>query len=110
MHPVTPDSARFIKAAPSDSWVLKNQGEGGGHCLFGADIQTKLATLDPLQYQAWSLMRRLHPVPRAMPAWIVRKGELHRVTDLISELGIFTVQSDGHPASAAQSFAGYLHP
>ncbi len=108
MHPVTPDSERFIKAAPSDSWVLKNQGEGGGHCLFGADIQTKLATLDPLQYQAWSLMRRLHPVPRAMPVWIVRKGELHWVTDLISELGIFTVQSDGHPASAAQSFAGYL--
>ncbi|MEH8164847.1 glutathione synthase [Aeromonas allosaccharophila] len=108
MHPVTPDSERFIKAAPSDSWVLKNQGEGGGHCLFGADIQTKLATLDPLQYQAWSLMRRLHPVPRAMPAWIVRKGELHCVMDLISELGIFTVQSDGHPASAERSFAGYL--
>ncbi|MGU5699728.1 glutathione synthase [Aeromonas allosaccharophila] len=108
MHPVTPDSARFIKAAPSDSWVLKNQGEGGGHCLFGADILAKLATLDPLQYQVWSLMRRLHPVPRGMPAWIVRRGELHRVTDLISELGIFTVQSDSHPASAAQSFAGYL--
>ncbi|WP_240038656.1 glutathione synthetase [Aeromonas allosaccharophila] len=108
MHPVTPDSACFIKAAPSDSWVLKNQGEGGGHCLFGADIPTKLAMLDPLQYQAWSLMRRLHPVPRAMPAWIVRKGELHRVTDLISELGIFTVQIDDHPASAARSFAGYL--
>lgn len=101
MHPVTPDSACFIKAAPSDSWVLKNQGEGGGHCLFGADVPTKLAMLDPLQYQAWSLMRRLHPVPRAMPAWTVRKGELHRVTDLISELGIFTVQIDDHPASAA---------
>ncbi|MGE6262978.1 glutathione synthase [Aeromonas media] len=108
MHPVTPDSIQVVKAAPSDSWVLKNQGEGGGHCLFGADIQVKLATLDPLQYQAWSLMRRLHPVPRAMPAWVVRKGELHRVTDLISELGMFTVQIDGNPASAEQSFAGYL--
>jgi glutathione synthase len=30
------------------------------------------------------------------------------VTDLISELGMFTVQIDGNPASAEQSFAGYL--
>ncbi|CNK89904.1 MULTISPECIES: glutathione synthase [Yersinia] len=108
MHPVTPDSIHFVKAAPSDSWVLKNQGEGGGHCLFGADILAKLETLEPQQYQAWSLMGRLHPVPRPMSAWIVRKGELHRVTNLISELGMFTVQIDGNPGCAEQSFAGYL--
>lgn len=108
MHPVTPDSIHFVKAAPSDSWVLKNQGEGGGHCLFGADILAKLETLEPQQYQAWSLMGRLHPLPRLMSAWIVRKGELHRVTDLISELGMFTVQIDGNPGCAEQSFAGYL--
>lgn len=108
MHPVTPDSAHFIETAPTDSWVLKNQGEGGGHCLFGADILAKLETLEPRQYQAWSLMGRLHPVPRPMPAWIVRKGELHRVTDLISELGMFTVQIDGNPGCAEPSFAGYL--
>ncbi|MGY3942642.1 glutathione synthase [Aeromonas tecta] len=108
MHPVTSDSADFVKAAPSDSWVLKNQGEGGGHCLFGADILAKLATLAPQQYQAWSLMRRLHPIPRSMPALIVRKGELHQVTDLISELGMFTVQGDGNPASIEHCYAGYL--
>lgn len=108
MHPVTPDSAHFIETAPTDSWVLKNQGEGGGHCLFGADILAKLETLEPQQYQAWSLMGRLHPVPRPMPAWIVRKGELHRVTDLISEVGMFTIQFDGNPGCAEQSFAGYL--
>ena len=53
-------------------------------------------------------MGRLHPVPRPIPAWIVRKGELHRVTDLISELGMFTIQIDGIPGSAEPSFAGYL--
>ncbi|MGL5451368.1 MAG: glutathione synthase [Aeromonas sp.] len=108
MHPVTPDSTHFIAAAPADSWVLKNQGEGGGHCLFGADILTTLATLDPRQYPSWSLMRRLHPVPRPMPAWIVRKAELQRVTDLISELGIFTVQMDGNLACTQPRVAGYL--
>ncbi|MGL5661020.1 MAG: glutathione synthase [Aeromonas sp.] len=108
MLPVTATSTHFIATAPADSWVLKNQGEGGGHCLFGADILTTLATLDPRQYPSWSLMRRLHPVPRPMPAWIVRKAELQQVTDLISELGIFTVQMDGNLACTQPRVAGYL--
>ncbi|MCV5778054.1 glutathione synthetase, partial [Escherichia coli] len=77
-------------------------------CLFGADILTKLTELTPQQYQSWSLMRRLHPQPRAMPTLIVRKGELHKVNDLISELGMFSVQTDNYPSSAEHSFAGYL--
>ncbi|HIA3057634.1 TPA: glutathione synthase [Escherichia coli] len=108
MLPISPDSINLAKESPSETWVLKNQGEGGGHCLFGADILTKLTELTPQQYQSWSLMRRLHPQPRAMPTLIVRKGELHKVNDLISELGMFSVQTDNNPSSAEHSFAGYL--
>lgn len=48
------------------------------------------------------------PSARAMPTLIVRKGELHKVNDLISELGMFSVQTDNNPSSAEHSFAGYL--
>ncbi|EHP5696904.1 glutathione synthase, partial [Salmonella enterica] len=108
MLPVSPDTISIVKESPSDSWVLKNQGEGGGHCLFGSDIQLKLARLDPLQYQSWSFMRRIHPVPRATPSLVVRKGELYQVTDLVSELGMFSVQIGNNASSADHSFAGYL--
>ena len=30
MLPVSPDTISIVKESPSDSWVLKNQGEGGG--------------------------------------------------------------------------------
>lgn len=108
MLTVNPHTINIVKESPSDSWVLKNQGEGGGHCLFGADIQLKLAKLDPLQYQSWSFMRRLHPAPRSVPSLVVRKGELYQITDLVSELGIFSVQIDNYAASAEPCFAGYL--
>ncbi|ABV87615.1 glutathione synthase [Shewanella pealeana] len=123
MRAVTQDSATLIAHSNTDEWVLKNQGEGGGHCIFGEDILPKLAELKPSEYQAWSLMRRLHPTARATAALTVRKGELHRVDDLISEIGMFTVHIDGGAAiniiddseqdtnkqlNAKQAYAGYL--
>lgn len=53
-------------------------------------------------------MRRIHPVPRATPSLVVRKGELYQVTDLVSELGMFSVQIGNNASSADHSFAGYL--
>ncbi|MGS0683210.1 glutathione synthase [Shewanella sp. 125m-7] len=123
MVPVTKTSADFIKQRPTDEWVLKNQGEGGGHCIFGEDIQPKLMQLKPTEYQAWSLMRRLHPTPRPTTALTVRKGELHKVDDLISEIGMFTVHINGEAAidvkqinthglneqqTVKKAYAGYL--
>ncbi|ABZ76555.1 Glutathione synthase [Shewanella halifaxensis HAW-EB4] len=98
MRAVTKGSAASITQTGSEQWVLKNQGEGGGHCIFGDDILSKLAELKPCEYQAWSLMRRLHPTPRPIPALTVRKGELLQVDDLISEIGMFTVHIDGEAA------------
>ncbi|PKG76632.1 glutathione synthase [Shewanella sp. GutCb] len=108
MVPITEKSATWIKQRPTDEWVLKNQGEGGGHCIFGDDIHQKLLTLQPNEYQAWSLMRRLHPAPRSAPALTIRKGELLQIDDLISEIGMFTVHIDGIPATTEQGYAGYL--
>lgn len=114
MHPVTAENGQLIAESPIDTWVLKNQGEGGGHCLFGADILQKLAELEPAQYPVWSLMRRLHPQPRATQALVVRNGEIHVIDDLIPEIGIFSVHLNGLPAvnhktnTDSPSYAGYL--
>lgn len=98
MLPITPEHIQLVKAAPLDAWVLKNQGEGGGHCLFDTDLLDKLAELDPAQSQAWALMRRIHPTPRVGQTFIARRGELHSVDDLIAEIGMFSVHFAGEPA------------
>lgn len=112
MRPVTADSAQLIAESPIDTWVLKNQGEGGGHCIFESDILPKLAELEPEQFAVWSLMRRLHPQPRATPALVVRNADLQIITDLISEIGMFSIHYDGLPAinenTDSPSYAGYL--
>ncbi|WP_407333636.1 glutathione synthase [Enterovibrio sp. 27052020O] len=108
MIPVDAQSADWVQHRPLDEWVLKNQGEGGGHCVFGEDIYTKLKALDPNEYDAWALMRRLHPLPRSRAAYVVRKGEIYVIDDLISEIGLFTVHIDGEPALESGGYAGYL--
>ncbi len=108
MLPVNKDSVSWSSEHSSLDWVLKNQGEGGGHCVFAEDILPTLQRLKPEEYQAWSLMRRLYPTPRANTALLVRKGELSKVDDLISEIGMFTVHIDGKPAVEEEGYAGYL--
>ncbi|MGL5392456.1 MAG: glutathione synthase, partial [Shewanella sp.] len=109
MLPVTPEHIQLVKAAPLDAWVLKNQGEGGGHCLFGADILDKLTELDPAHSQAWAFMRRIHPKPRESRTFIARRGELKQVDDLIAEIGMFTVHFAGEPALRAEQGMAPTH-
>ncbi len=97
-----------IKNDSLTEWVLKNQGEGGGHCVFDQDILPALQNLEEQQYPAWSLMRRIHPQPRKKSALVIRDAKPSIVEDLISELGMFTVHIDGKPAVEEQGFAGYL--
>ncbi|MBV7315371.1 glutathione synthase [Shewanella sp. NIFS-20-20] len=94
---VNEQSIAKVKADPSATWVLKDQREGGGHCLFDTDIITKLAQLSSEEYPAWLLMRRLHPRPANAPAYIVRHGKLEVIDDLVAEIGIFNVWYDGQP-------------
>ncbi|USE39801.1 glutathione synthetase [Endozoicomonas sp. SCSIO W0465] len=108
MRPVDDQSALwFTKQNPND-WVLKNQGEGGGHCVFGHGILPRLNSLQPEAYSAWSLMRRLYPRHRTREALVVRDGEATPVDNLISEIGMFTLHLDGHSLTSDMGYAGYL--
>ena len=108
MLPVSSSSTRWFAEQNPEDWVLKNQGEGGGHCVFGQDILPRLKSLTVKEYSAWSLMRRLHPAPRSNPALLVRKGQPMVVNDLISEIGMFTVHFNGEPVTDLNGYGGYL--
>lgn len=98
----------FASEADQNEWVLKNQGEGGGHCIFGNEISDKLSQLKVGQYDAWALMKRLHPHERERPTIAVRNGEQIKVDDLVSEIGLFTAFFNGEPVTELDGYAGYL--
>jgi glutathione synthase len=109
MKPVNANTIEwFIAEADHRQWVLKNQGEGGGHCLFSDDIAQKLATLKPDQYSAWALMQRLFPHEREVATLAIRDNQQTVVSDLISEVGLFTVHYQGNPVTDHEGYAGYL--
>ncbi|EGU31200.1 Glutathione synthetase [Vibrio ichthyoenteri ATCC 700023] len=98
----------FTTSANKDHWVLKNQGEGGGHCIFGDDIAAKLSQLDPREYDAWALMQRLYPHERDVPTIAVRDSQQTLISDLVSEIGLFTAHYQGKPVTELGGYAGYL--
>jgi glutathione synthase len=109
MKPITPKTINWLNTqANKHDWVLKNQGEGGGHCVFGDDISDKLQQLAPQEYDAWALMQRLYPHEREVPTIAVRDGVQMQVDDLVSEIGLFTAYYDGAPVTELDGFAGYL--
>lgn len=108
MIPIDAASADWFAGQNENDWVLKNQGEGGGHCIFDKDILPKLHSLSVDDHQAWSLMRRLHPVHRKRSALLVRKGKASIVNNLISEIGLFTVHFNGEAMTDENGYAGYL--
>ena len=87
---------------------MKNQGEGGGHCLFDGAIIERLATLDKKTYPGWTLMRRLQPTGREVATLRVREGKAQRVERLVSEIGIFTAHLDGEPLGGSAQDPGYV--
>ncbi len=109
MKPITQETVSWFNTqANKQEWVLKNQGEGGGHCVFGEDISKKLQQLSPEEYDAWALMQRLYPHEREVPTIAVRDGVQAQVDDLVSEIGLFTAYYDGEPATEIDGYAGYL--
>ncbi|WP_422459381.1 MULTISPECIES: glutathione synthase [unclassified Endozoicomonas] len=108
MRPVDDQSAHWFAGQNPNDWVLKNQGEGGGHCVFDHHILPRLSSLRSEEYSAWSLMRRLHPLHRSHEALVVRNGEAQPVDNLISEIGMFTLHLDGHSLTSDMGYAGYL--
>ena len=103
MLPVTPDTITQMQREDPSNWVLKNQGEGGGHCFSGKSLLDQLSAIPTEEYSAWVLMRRLYP--RAYgPALVVVEGQAQVVDQLVSEVGVFTVQARHSPPS----YGGYL--
>ena len=91
MRSIDDNTLDFLGANGGPSqWVLKNQGEGGGHCVFDEDIVPQLRSLAKADYAAWVLMRRLRPKPRGNKTVVIRDGEAQVVGDLVSEIGFFT--------------------
>ena len=109
MKPITATTIDWFNTqATKTEWVLKNQGEGGGHCVFGDDISTTLAQLAVEEYDAWALMQRLYPHEREVPTVAVRDAKATVVNDLVSEIGLFTAYFNGQPATELDGYAGYL--
>ncbi|MEZ9546296.1 MULTISPECIES: glutathione synthase [Vibrio] len=109
MKPITSESIEWFNTqANKQEWVLKNQGEGGGHCVFGDDISQQLSQLKPEEYDAWALMQRLYPHEREVPTIAVRDTQQTFVTDLVSEVGLFTAYYQGEPVTELGGYAGYL--
>lgn len=109
MKPISSESIEWFKrSADKHQWVLKNQGEGGGHCVFGDKIIETLAKLKPEEYDAWALMQRLYPHERDTPTVAIRNGKQTLVKDLVSEVGLFTAHYQGRPVTDENGYAGYL--
>ncbi|MEZ8016857.1 glutathione synthase [Vibrio splendidus] len=109
MKPITSESIKWFNTqADKQEWVLKNQGEGGGHCVFGDDISEQLSQLKPEEYDAWALMQRLYPHERDVPTIAVRDTQQTLVTDLVSEVGLFTAYYQDEPVTELDGYAGYL--
>ncbi|NOH97414.1 glutathione synthase [Vibrio sp. 99-70-13A1] len=109
MKPISSETIEWFNShADKKEWVLKNQGEGGGHCVFGEDISDTLTTLKPEEYDAWALMQRLYPHERETPTIAVRDGKQTLVDDLVSEIGLFTAHYQGDAVTELGGYAGYL--
>ncbi len=109
MRPVDELSAEQLRQEGSTAeWVLKNQGEGGGHCLFDADILARLDRLDAKHMQAWTLMQRIHPTGRGRETLVIRNGTAYPVLGLVSEIGLFTAHLGLQPLAGSGSATGVL--
>jgi glutathione synthetase len=112
MRAVDANSADWLREESSSAdWVLKNQGEGGGHCLFDRDILPRLESLTASDYGAWTLMQRLRPTGREQSTLVVRDGRAQRVQRLVSEPGLFTAHlgEEALPTGdKREAYVGYL--
>ncbi|NND68499.1 MAG: glutathione synthase [Halioglobus sp.] len=111
MHRIDSGTAtRLRDTGDTGNWVLKNQGEGGGHCLFDDDILNTLEMLREEDFDAWTLMQRLRPRGRDNRALLVRNGRGSVVDRLVSEIGLFTAHlgEQALPAADDSGYIGYL--
>jgi glutathione synthase len=109
MRGVDADSAtRLRDEGDLGKWVLKNQGEGGGHCLFDQDILRTLDALSDADFAAWTLMQRLYPSGREKDTLLVRDGRARTAQRLVSEIGLFTAHLGGAALDTGDQRSGHI--
>jgi glutathione synthetase len=109
MRSVDANSATQLRDEGNISdWVLKNQGEGGGHCLFDQDILHRLDTLRSADYAAWTLMQRLQPAGRVKDTLLLREGRARTAQRLVSEIGLFTAHLGPTAVATDEQHPGYI--
>jgi len=109
MRCVDADSATLLRdEGDLSKWVLKNQGEGGGHCLFDQDILHTLDTLRDADFAAWTLMQRLYPAGREKDTLLVRDGRARAAQRLVSEIGLFTAHLGGTTLDTGDQRPGHI--
>jgi glutathione synthetase len=109
MYPVDAGSADRLRDENAiGDWVLKNQGEGGGHCLFDRDILARLDKMTANEYASWVLMQRLRPAGRSRATLILRDGKAQRVEGLVSEIGIFSAHLGAQALPTGNQQSGHI--
>ncbi len=99
---------QLVEEGGTSNWVLKNQGEGGGHCLFDEDILSRLNLLEGEDYSAWVLMQRLRPAGRTRPTLIIRDGRASVVRGMLSEIGVFSAHLGSRPLATDANTTGHI--
>ncbi|XP_014255931.1 glutathione synthetase-like isoform X2 [Cimex lectularius] len=82
------DLAYNLALKNPEDFVLKPQREGGGNNTYGSDIPNLLNSMTPEERQSMILMKLIKPVP--IKNMIIQRGQPCAVSDVISELGIFS--------------------
>ena len=106
MREVNKKSIKNLNENNCDEWVLKNQGEGGGHCIFGLKILEQLKTLSSEQYPQWVLMRKIQKNTSNSQVSAVNQGKFVQIEKLNSEIGFFTFYCS--LINTKSSLCGYL--
>ncbi len=78
-------------------WLLKSQNEGGGNVL---DERASHQQLAELGHQS-ILMEKISTAPRSEPVAVLANNNITEHTNIVSELGIFTLGEEHH-------YGGYL--
>ncbi|XP_068187857.1 glutathione synthetase isoform X1 [Antennarius striatus] len=96
MGPEGDKTVEMALAAP-ERFVLKPQREGGGNNIYGSEISEVLQRLkDSPERMAYILMDKIQPIP--VKNILLRRGATPKVTNCLSELGVFGVyvRQSGH--------------
>ncbi|XP_070766736.1 glutathione synthetase [Enoplosus armatus] len=82
------DKTVVMALAAPDRFVLKPQREGGGNNIYGSEIcQVLEGVKESTERMAYILMDKIHPTP--LQNYLLRRDAPLKITNCLSELGVF---------------------